>query len=63
MEFIPIIFVIILATVLTLGCVEPPDGGNGDGVGSNGIPSELLLLVIALLGILLLMIILDALGK
>ena len=29
MKPIPIICVIILATVLTLGCVEPPDEGNG----------------------------------
>ena len=30
MKPIPIICVIILATVLTLGCVEPPDERNGD---------------------------------
>jgi hypothetical protein len=37
--------------------------GTSNGRSSNGLPSELILLVIALLGILLLMIILDALGK
>jgi len=35
MKPIPIICVIILATVLTLGCVEPPDEGNGDGAGNG----------------------------
>ncbi len=35
MKLIPIIFAIILATVLTLGCIEPPDEGNGDGAGNE----------------------------
>ena len=35
MKLIPIIFAIILATVLTLGCIEPPDEGNGNGSGNG----------------------------